>query len=269
MTRHSTYAFFMTLCGCFCSSTAASTELVRIPLSGVRTDPLIDFTPPDNTADRAVATSDGLRIVQSADSKKRKHYHEVGVKFLVHGSGDFSTALDWKANLISEPSQGWGQGVTFSVSFDNAEQTKIQMALIGQPGQGLKLRVSKRYRSGKEDMLFDEPFDFKSGEFRITRQENVAIASVRRTNAPIVEIVRTDIANDGIRSIDVWCTRQSVGNTRADYLLRSLEVSADEFFAFQKPATSEWPLWQKMLLVQSCFLAALLVWITFKRIHAA
>lgn len=240
-------------------SVAASEQIV-VPLSQVATDPLIDFTPAsDGSADRVSVSAAGLRVQQAADRAGSPTSANIGFKMLVPASGDFCTRLDMKVLLLEQPTEGWGQGLVYSVFLDDESQSVLQFGVLSAPGKPPRLRCERIGRHVKEPVTRYFDVALEDGTLEIRRVGREAIFSVRHGAGDFDELFRLDCSDADVRLVSVWCLRQKTGNTRADFLFRNLSIEAERFFSFQQRAGSRWSWWHLLVVVQVAVLVGLLV----------
>lgn len=233
-------------------------ETLEIDFRTVASDPLADYTPASSPGDKSFITREGLRVQQVSDRKgATEPPREIGVKMLISASGDFRVELDWEAKKIESPSEGWGQGVIFTIELDDPEITELQMGFIAAPGKKAELRAALKGLRVAKPIYRSFPNSFKSGVFVIERQGREAIFSVIEDGVT-VELTRLDCPSADMRYASVWCTRLAKGNSASDHLFRTLRVSADSFFTFQSSRVSRWAWWQIALFIQAACLLGLL-----------
>lgn len=254
-----------TLCGLICiwsmTNVLGFAETLEIDFRKVATDPLADYTPASSPGDKSVITREGLRVQQVSDRKGTTDPpREIGAKMLISASGDFRAELDWEAKKIESPTEGWGQGVIFTIELDDPEITELQMGFIASPRMKAEVRAAYKGVRVKKPIYRSFPNPFQSGVFVIERKGGEAIFSVIQDGVT-TELTRLNCPTSDLRYASVWCTRLPKGNTASDYLFRTLRVSSDSFFAFQSSRGPRWAWWQIALLVQA---ACLIVLIGFK-----
>ncbi len=238
---------------------------LEIALAGAATDPLVEvFLPPAGSPDRVRCTRSGLLIQQRADVAGRPT-SAAGFKTLLLAGGDFTVTFDFKCLRLDEPTEGWGQGLAFSVYLDDEQQTKLCLVLMSRPGRGQVCQVEFASRHGDVRPIYrpHHGAPFKEGSFIIARTgEEVTFMVDDGQERRLLETF--PCSNADVSSVEAACTRLEKGNTPAEYLLERLHVKADRFFAFQTPKRS-WFSWWKVLVATQVVLIGGLLFVLARR----
>ena len=269
-------AFFMVLpfiaTLCMQSSAMAqdiSDQLLEISLAdivrgnskgAIVSDPLFDFyAPPLKSKDRFRAYKRGLLIEQFDNSKSKTPSWDAGFRTLVLMKGDFKVDLDLDCT-IEEPSSGWGQGIYIAVAFDDSLATEYRLCRYAVPDQGQIVQVEVAGPRIEEPSYIVSPTDFQSGKLTIERIDGLVNFFVDdgKNIQKIAELTSPGDAH--VRYIEVRCTRQNEGNTKARYLFKTLRIETDSFFGFEADNGGNFPWFYVILSLQ---LLALLVFSFF------
>lgn len=206
--------------------------IVRSNGGTIVSDPMFEFyAPPKNSKDRFSTSNKGLRIQQFKDYGPRHPPWYAGFKTLVLMRGDFVVELELDCKI--EKPAGWGQGIYIAVAYDDALATEHRLCRHLVERDGDILQIEKTGLRVEEPTYQVVPFEFASGILRIERiGHEVKFSAIQ--DSETIEIGSLRSPDDAhVRHIELRCTRQSEGNAAADYLLKRLRVSADDFFAVE------------------------------------
>lgn len=240
------------------SHQAFANEEILFELGKISFEPLVEFyPPPEASRDKYRLTKEGLEIDQFADQKGKNPW-TAGLRTQLMFSGDFKVVLGLDCET-EEPRSGWGQGVKLIVKFNDAERTEIGLARYAVPQGGQILQVEHGGPNSDSPVYLSQPCSITSGSLIIERIGSQAIFSISDgTTTNQFETIACPPAD--VSFIEVICSRQAEGNTRAHYLLKTLNVTADRFFAFDIGRKSWFNLWWLAIIGQFCFLAGLFFW---------
>ncbi|GAB5403945.1 MAG: hypothetical protein Aurels2KO_21760 [Aureliella sp.] len=244
--------------------TEASAEGIDISLgaSSVR-DPLLLYRFPEKPSrDSMRFSSGGLLIDQPADSNAREP-DVVGFKVASSIRGDFEFSLDVECLKLTQPESGWGHGLVTKLVFAADDKPLVSMGCISTP------RFEKAYRvtieSGAEKPTFKtDPCTFKSGVWNVARSGSEIVFSVKE-NGVATEIHRSDYTNAELLEVQVWANRLPKDNGHAKFLLKSLTLSGDEFFARSEVTRSHFGMWAPFFIAASTCLLLVVVYVVRRR----
>jgi len=226
-------------------------DIVRGNSKGrIVSDPLFDFyAPPLKSKDRFRTVKRGLLIEQFDNSKSKTPAWDAGFRTLVLMKGDFKVDLDLDCT-IEEPTSGWGQGIYIAVAFDDSLATEYRLCRHAIPGQGQIAQVEVTGTKIEEPKYIVSPTDFQSGLLSIEREGDLVNFFV---DDGVVREKVAELASPGdadVRYIEIRCTRQVEGNTKARYLLKTLRIETDGFFGFEEENGGQFPWFYVFLSLQ-------------------
>jgi hypothetical protein len=241
------------------STVCSNAEEIRIELARGQRDPMIEIVLPiPGSPDRVQFTQEGMRIQQVSDVKGKKS-SVAGFKTMVPASGDFRAELEADVSRLEPTSQDWGQGLIFAVYLDDPKQTAIKLNQVAYAPKEPQSTMAEFTQKGGNPQFIGNPAALKSGSLIITRQGTSAKLSMSQQGAETT-ITTFECPAADVRGIEVWCTRVEQGNRATDILLKSLTVTADQFYAFQQRQQPFWTWWKIIVAVQMLVVLGALFW---------
>ncbi len=218
---------------------SANAKELLIELATAQRDPLVEVvSPPASSPDRVSFTQEGMLISQHADVPNTPT-SVAGFKMLLAASGDFKAALHFRIDELQAPSEGWGQGLIFTLHFNDVDQTQLKLNQVAFNGaEGLNTSIDRFTKSAPQEFqIFAD--SIRDGSMIIERVGDEAIFSLNDKNG-LREVARLPCPSANLRGIDVWSTRQGSGNTSAKILLKRLTIEAGSFTASADAPISFW-----------------------------
>ncbi len=240
-----------------------SAKEISIDLRGAQREPLVEVvSPPMGSPDRVSFTNEGMVI----DQKSGTSGEQTGVggfKMLLAHAGDFRAELEAKILTLEEPTQGWGQGLIFTILLNDRRKTQIKLNQVIYPRAGRFSSIELTGRDNSPPTYQTSESSFTDGSLIIERKGDKAIFSLK-SKGTVTELATLDCPTADVSGVEVWSPRQTSGNTATKIALQKLTITADSFHAYQHQ-TPPWLTWRKILIGGQIALILLLLGIIAMR----
>jgi len=234
-------------------------ESLSIPMNpSVQRDPVVQWIGPrrDGVVD---FRADGILVEQTSQDE-----HLVGVKSRFSLGGDFEVEFDFDVLRLEAPTKGDKQGLTLRFIFDTVKDPTLSFGYLANS------KGEKEFVVNPGGMLKQKVKRFPAKEVRSVK------LAVRRIGNEVSYTIKADsqleftgkvqVVDKEVRDFAVFALRQDTGNTKAGYILRRVEVTADRFpsYARQPPGSLSW--WTILVVLQVTAVCVLLGWMLYRRL---
>jgi len=238
-----------------------ASETIVIPLNeGVKRDPVVQWVGP-RRAEAVSFTSNGIAIDHTAADT-----NTTGVKSRFSIAGDFDIEFDCTIRKLDPPKSGDRQGLTLRFLFDGPEEKNLTFGYVASAKHKKGFYINPSGMLGQKVVRHVSP-NAENIQCRFQRiGDEVQYTFIPDGGTPIKGAVK--VLSRDVRDFAVFATRQDADNTDGSYVIKKLQVTADNFPTYTRNVPPNVVSWWTIFVGTQVTVLVVLLGVAFVRQQA-